>query len=104
MQCNQLTLFFKITPDYASYRTADFNHMYALHNDSRLIYLQTFEFSKGVVGFHFSYTADIVGIGLKFYFMPRLTGLSELSQVPLTLVFFQMPQPSNILTFAYQPP
>jgi hypothetical protein len=51
--------------------------MYALHNDTRLVYIpDTFEYSHGMVGFKFDYTADLVGTPLKFYFMPRLLGIN----------------------------
>ena len=60
--CNQVRLFFKVEPIFDSFKTGNFNPMYKANNLSRLIYVNNSAvYSKGVVGYDFQYTKNVVG-------------------------------------------
>jgi len=89
--CNELTLFFRITPIYDSYSGADFNLMYQTTNATQiLLKKQPFFYSSGIIGYTFEYTADVVGKYIKILFMPKFLEISETSQVPLYPIIFEI--------------
>ena len=77
--------------------------MYATQTNTKLTYQpNSFSYTKGVIGYKFIYTGEVLGDDVKVVFTPKFTGVSELEIVPLTPVYFTMPQPKNILALTHR--
>ena len=101
--CNEVTLFFRINPAYDSLTSANFSKMYSMHSLSTLIYKEdSFVYSRGMVGYKFEYTGEVVGQWVKFLFMPSLMRLPETAQVPLYPLYFPITPSANSVALKYR--
>jgi hypothetical protein len=78
--------------------------MFAYQSLASLIYQpQTFVYSRGVVGYVFQLTQDVVGLSVLFLFMPKYLGVAEVADVPLYRIEFVIPESLNSVQLKYQP-
>ena len=77
--------------------------MFAFQSYNKLIYNdESFFYSKGMIGYRFRYTGNIVGIKVKFYFTPSLMDVAETKDVPLYGVRFYITDSINSVKLKYR--